>query len=50
MIDNPLYKGVWAPRKIPNPNFFVDNEPHRMQPMVSYAHTLLSIISSRSHV
>ncbi|KAF9387930.1 hypothetical protein CPC16_006773 [Podila verticillata] len=27
MIDNPDYKGVWAPRKIPNPSFFEDKHP-----------------------
>ena len=27
MIDNPEYKGAWAPRKIPNPNFFEDLTP-----------------------
>ena len=27
MIDNPAYKGEWAPRQIPNPDFFVDLEP-----------------------
>jgi len=30
MIPNPDYIGVWAPRQIPNPAFFVDNEPHKM--------------------
>lgn len=27
MIDNPAYKGEWAPRKISNPAFFEDVEP-----------------------
>ena len=27
MIDNPAYKGEWAPRKIPNPNYFEDSTP-----------------------
>lgn len=27
MIDNPAYKGVWAPRKVANPNYFEDNTP-----------------------
>lgn len=27
MIDNPAYKGPWAPRKIPNPDFFEDLTP-----------------------
>ena len=27
MIDNPEYKGEWAPRKIPNPNYFEDLTP-----------------------
>ena len=27
MIDNPEYKGEWAPRKIPNPAYFEDLNP-----------------------
>ena len=27
MIDNPEYKGEWAPRKIANPGYFEDNTP-----------------------
>ena len=27
MIDNPAYKGEWAPRKIANPAYFEDNTP-----------------------
>ncbi len=27
MIDNPVYKGEWAPQKIANPNYFEDNTP-----------------------
>lgn len=27
MIDNPEYKGEWAPRKIPNPDYFEDLNP-----------------------
>ncbi len=27
MIDNPAYKGEWAPRKISNPNYFEDVNP-----------------------
>jgi hypothetical protein len=27
MIDNPAYKGEWAPRKITNPAFFEDKTP-----------------------
>ena len=27
MIDNPEYKDEWAPRKIPNPNYFEDLTP-----------------------
>jgi hypothetical protein len=27
MIDNPDYKGVWAPRKIENPDFYNDTTP-----------------------
>ena len=27
MIDNPAYKGEWAPRKILNPDYFEDLTP-----------------------
>lgn len=27
MIDNPAYKGEWAPRKIANPDYFEDLTP-----------------------
>ena len=27
LIDNEAYQGPWAPRKIENPNYFVDNTP-----------------------
>jgi len=27
MMDNPAYKGEWAPRKIPNPDYFEDLTP-----------------------
>jgi hypothetical protein len=27
MIDNPAYKGEWAPRQIPNPDYFEDLHP-----------------------
>lgn len=27
MIENPAYKGEWAPRLIPNPKFFEDSDP-----------------------
>ena len=37
MIDNPAYKGEWAPRKIANPNFFI-REPSPFQAI----HTLIS--------
>lgn len=33
MIDNPDYKGVWAPRKIANPDFFEDKTPSNFEPM-----------------
>ena len=32
-IDNPLYKGAWAPRKIDNPNYFEDKTPADFEPM-----------------
>ena len=33
MIDNPDYDGKWAPRKIPNPEYFEDATPHKMTPI-----------------
>lgn len=33
MIDNPAYKGVWAPRKIKNPNYFEDKTPGNFEPI-----------------
>lgn len=33
MVDNPAYKGVWAPRKISNPNYFEDKMPSNFEPM-----------------
>lgn len=35
MIDNPAYKGVWAPRKIPNPDYYVDATPSNFNKIVS---------------
>ena len=32
MISNPDYKGKWAPRKIPNPDYFEDATPYKMTP------------------
>ena len=32
-VDNPDYLGVWAPKKIANPNFFTDDSPHAMAPI-----------------
>ena len=32
MISNPDYKGKWAPRKIPNPDYFEDAAPYKMTP------------------
>ena len=29
MVDNPAYKGEWAPRKIANPDYFEDLTPVR---------------------
>jgi hypothetical protein len=38
MIDNPAYKGEWAPRKIPNPAYFEDLTPVKsLEKIVSYA-------------
>jgi hypothetical protein len=30
MINNPNYKGKWKPAKIPNPDYFRDDEPFKM--------------------
>lgn len=35
LIDNPNYQGKWAPRRIPNPDFFEDLMPFKMTPIVS---------------
>jgi calnexin len=32
-IDNPAYKGVWAPKKIKNPNYYEDKTPANLEPM-----------------
>lgn len=40
-IDNPAYKGVWAPRKIKNPNYFEDKTPANFEPM--------GAVSNREH-
>lgn len=34
MISNPLYKGVWAARKIPNPDYYEDESPSDFTKMV----------------
>ncbi|KAF6748416.1 Calreticulin family-domain-containing protein [Ephemerocybe angulata] len=34
LIDNPAYKGEWAPRKIPNPAFFEDKAPVKSLPKI----------------
>lgn len=36
-IDNPAYKGVWAPRKIENPDFFEDDVPYAFSPIAGVA-------------
>jgi Calreticulin family len=33
MINNPNYKGKWKPAKIPNPDYFRDDEPFKMAPI-----------------
>jgi calnexin len=33
LIDNPAYKGIWKPRKIPNPAYFEDKTPSNFEPM-----------------
>lgn len=34
MIPNPEYKGVWAPRKIANPDYFEDAHPSKFTKIV----------------
>ncbi|KAI9217046.1 Calreticulin family-domain-containing protein [Blastocladiella britannica] len=33
MIDNPTYKGPWAPRKVPNPEYYDEKHPGHMTPI-----------------
>ena len=42
MIDNPDYKGPWAPRKIENKNYFVDEHPHNVYPISAVGFELLT--------
>ena len=42
MIDNPAYKGPWAPRKIKNPDFFEDKTPANLEPMGAVSFCLRS--------
>jgi hypothetical protein len=38
MIDNPAYKGEWAPRKVPNPAYFEDLTPVKsLEKIVGFA-------------
>ena len=41
MIPNPKYKGEWAPRKITNKNYFVDEHPNRFAPVGGLGFELL---------
>jgi len=34
MIDNPAYKGPWAPREIPNPEYYEHATSPKMSPIV----------------
>jgi hypothetical protein len=44
MIDNPAYKGEWAPRKIPNPDFFEDLHPAKsLKKIVSFKYPVLGV-------
>ena len=36
-IDNPAYKGVWAPQKIANPDYFEDQNPYVFSPLAGVA-------------
>jgi hypothetical protein len=36
MIPNPQYQGKWAPKKIPNPHYFKDDNPFRMSTIVRF--------------
>lgn len=45
MIDNPAYKGEWAPRKIPNPDYFEDLTPVKsLSKIVSHSRLVISIV------
>jgi calnexin len=43
MIDNPEYKGKWAPRKIENPEFFDDATPYKMMTIGSIGFELWTL-------
>jgi len=43
MIDNPNYSGVWAPKRIANPDYFEDKEPYKMTPIGAVAFELWSM-------
>jgi hypothetical protein len=34
MIPNPEYKGEWKPRRILNPDYFLETHPHNVAPMI----------------
>ena len=36
MIENPEYKGEWKAKQIPNPNYFVDENPHNFDKLVIF--------------
>jgi len=40
MIENPAYKGPWAPRKIPNPSYFEDKTPSNFEPIGAIGYEL----------
>ena len=46
MINNPNYKGKWKPNKIPNPEYFNDEEPYKMSTIGAIAIELWSMSDS----
>jgi hypothetical protein len=44
MIDNPEYKGEWAPRKIDNPGYFEDLEPVKHLNNIVRLRSLLCVV------
>ncbi|KAF1745088.1 LOW QUALITY PROTEIN: hypothetical protein MXB_4260 [Myxobolus squamalis] len=43
MIKNPAFKGIFKPRQIPNPKYFYDEHPYKMQPVAAIGFELLAV-------